>query len=65
MGEFLAGEVISIIEKIGPKKVTALITDNAANCVKARDIVTNQFPNIINLRCIAYFVNLITKQIMV
>ncbi|CAB4475405.1 unnamed protein product [Rhizophagus irregularis] len=41
------------------------VTDNAANCIKAREIVTNQFPNIIDLQCIAHFVNLVTKQIMV
>jgi hypothetical protein len=63
-GEFLASEIANIIGKISSKKVTALVTDNAANCVKARKIVTSQFPNIIDLWCIAHFINLITKQIM-
>ncbi|CAB5366112.1 unnamed protein product [Rhizophagus irregularis] len=63
-GDFLASQITDIIKKIGPEKVSALVTDNAANCVKAREIVTNQFPNIIDLRCIAHFVNLVTKQIM-
>ncbi|PKK55940.1 hypothetical protein RhiirC2_801109 [Rhizophagus irregularis] len=34
-GEFLASEITNIIGKIGSSKVTALVTDNAANCVKA------------------------------
>ncbi|GBC46481.2 ribonuclease H-like domain-containing protein [Rhizophagus irregularis DAOM 181602=DAOM 197198] len=63
-GDFLASQITDIIKKIGPEKVSALVTDNAANCVKAREIVTNQFPNIIDLQCIAHFVNLVTKQIM-
>ena len=57
-------EITKIIEKIDPNKITALVTDNAANCVKAREMITSRFPNIINLRCIAHFVNLITKDIM-
>ncbi|CAB5373801.1 unnamed protein product [Rhizophagus irregularis] len=64
-GDFLASQITDIIKKIGPEKVFALVTDNAANCIKAREIVTNQFPNIIDLQCIAHFVNLVTKQIMV
>ncbi|CAB4475494.1 unnamed protein product [Rhizophagus irregularis] len=62
--EFLPSEITNIIGKIGSKKITALVTDNAANCVKAREIVTSQFSNIIDLRYIAHFINLITKQIM-
>jgi len=53
-----------IVKKIGPEKVTALVTDNAANCVRAQEVVTSQFPNIIDLWCIADFFNLITKHIM-
>ncbi|GBC50085.2 ribonuclease H-like domain-containing protein [Rhizophagus irregularis DAOM 181602=DAOM 197198] len=63
-GEFLASEITNIIGKIGSEKITALVTDNAANCIKAREIVISQFSNIIDLRCIAHFINLITKQIM-
>ncbi|CAB4404540.1 unnamed protein product [Rhizophagus irregularis] len=63
-GDFLASQITDIIKKIGSEKVSALVTDNAANCVKVRKIVMNQFPNIIDLWCIAHFVNLVTKQIM-
>ncbi|POG76477.1 hypothetical protein GLOIN_2v1769092 [Rhizophagus irregularis DAOM 181602=DAOM 197198] len=44
--------------------ITALVTDNAANCVKAQEIVTSQFLNIIDLQYITHFFNLITKHIM-
>ncbi|PKC54818.1 hypothetical protein RhiirA1_476627 [Rhizophagus irregularis] len=63
-GDFLAGQITDIIKKISFEKVFALVTDNAVNCVKAKKIVMNQFPNIIDFQCIAHFVNLVTKQIM-
>ncbi|GBC00250.1 hypothetical protein RclHR1_00380018 [Rhizophagus clarus] len=33
-GEFLADQITDIIKEIGPERVSALVTDNAANCVK-------------------------------
>lgn len=45
-------------------KVGALVTDNAANVRLARDIITKEYPHILNLRCIAHFINLITKSIL-
>ncbi|PKK63313.1 hypothetical protein RhiirC2_789091 [Rhizophagus irregularis] len=51
-------------EKISPKKITALVTDNATNCIKTQEIISSQYPNIINIRYIAHFVNLITKDII-
>ncbi|GET67050.1 ribonuclease H-like domain-containing protein [Rhizophagus irregularis DAOM 181602=DAOM 197198] len=47
-GDFLAAKLRILSKKLALKK----------------EIVTNQFPNIIDLRCIAHFVNLVTKQIM-
>ncbi|GES94516.1 uncharacterized protein LOC114132404 [Rhizophagus clarus] len=49
IGEFLADQITNIIKEIGPKRVFTLVTDNAANCVKARKIITNQFLKIIDL----------------
>ncbi|PKK57746.1 hypothetical protein RhiirC2_797494 [Rhizophagus irregularis] len=39
--DFLAGQIMDIIKKIGSEKVFVLVTDNAANCVKAKEIVIN------------------------
>ncbi|GBC50202.2 ribonuclease H-like domain-containing protein [Rhizophagus irregularis DAOM 181602=DAOM 197198] len=47
-GDFLAGQITDIIKKISFEKIFALVTDNAVNCVKAKKIVMNQFPNIID-----------------
>lgn len=63
-GQFLAEEIISILNKVGPKKFIAIVSDNGSNVKLARELVKNQFPHIINLRCIAHFINLITKSIL-
>ncbi|CAJ0764276.1 18411_t:CDS:2, partial [Entrophospora sp. SA101] len=61
-GEFLAEEINKIIECIGPKKVAAIVSDNGANIAKARRIVTSKYKHIINVRCIAHCINLISKD---
>ncbi|CAH1770183.1 3189_t:CDS:2, partial [Entrophospora sp. SA101] len=63
-GEFLAEEINKIIECIGPKKVAAIVSDNGANIAKARRIVTSKYKHIINVRCIAHCINLISKDVI-
>jgi len=60
----LADKITDVITNIGVKKVAAVVTDNAPNIAKAQNIIEKQFSNIINLRCITHFVNLITKDII-
>ena len=62
--KFLASKIKKIIDKIGVKKFSAIVTDNASNVRLAREIVTKDYPSILNLRCIAHFINLITKSIL-
>ena len=31
-GEFLATQITNIVERIGPKRISGLVTDGAANC---------------------------------
>jgi len=63
-GEFLASEIEKVLLKIGVDNVGAIVTDNAANVRVAREIITKKHPHILNLRCIAHFINLITKSIL-
>ena len=63
-GEFLASEIKKIIDKIGARKFSAIVTDNASNVRLAREIITKEYPTMLNLRCIAHFINLITKSIL-
>ena len=63
-GQFLAAEIKTIINKIGVKKFKAIVSDNGANVKLAREIIVKEYPFIISLRCIAHFINLITKSII-
>jgi hypothetical protein len=52
------------MNSIGIKKFKAIVTDNGSNVKLARELIVKEYPNIINLRCIAHFVNLISKSIL-
>lgn len=57
-------EIERVIMAIGPKKFSAIVTDNASSMVNARKSISEKYPYIINMRCIVHFVNLITKDIL-
>lgn len=42
----------------------AIVSDNAKNIAAARQIVVQKYPNIINIRCIAHCINLISSDIV-
>ena len=60
--------ISSIIEKviidIGVNRISAVVSDNASNVRKAREIIQNKFPNIENVRYIAHCINLIACDIV-
>lgn len=62
--EFLTNKIDEMIQKIGPKKVGAIVSDNAANISAARKAISLKYPNIMNLRCIAHCFNLISQDII-
>jgi len=53
-----------MIKKIGVNKIGAIVSDNASNIAAARRAIALKYPNIINLRCIAYCFNLISQDII-
>jgi len=62
-GEFLANYVEKIVNIIGQNKISGLVTDGAANCKVARNIIGEKYPRIITMWCIAHHINLISKDI--
>ncbi|CAG8851363.1 13790_t:CDS:2, partial [Gigaspora margarita] len=62
--EFFAQEIEMIITQIGSKKICAVVTDGSANVVATRRLITQKFPQIMNVSCIAHRLNLICKDIM-
>jgi ABC-type Zn uptake system ZnuABC Zn-binding protein ZnuA len=61
---YVAQVVGEIIEKVGSNKISAIISDNAANVQNARKILQEKYPNIENVRCITHAVNLIACDIV-
>ncbi|GET50620.1 ribonuclease H-like domain-containing protein [Rhizophagus irregularis DAOM 181602=DAOM 197198] len=62
--EYLSKVINDIICKVGISKIVAIVSDNAANVAGARRIITNKYPSIINIRCIAHCINLISSDIV-
>ncbi|GET57369.1 ribonuclease H-like domain-containing protein [Rhizophagus irregularis DAOM 181602=DAOM 197198] len=62
--EYLSKVINDIICKVGISKIVAIVSDNAANVAGARQIITNEYPSIINIRCIAHCINLISSDIV-
>lgn len=60
----LEEEIDRVLTAIGPKKFSAVVTDNASAIANARKYISEKYPYIINVRCITHFVNLITKDIL-
>ncbi|XP_050065658.1 uncharacterized protein LOC126554641 [Aphis gossypii] len=61
--EYLASQIITVINKYNPKKFVAFISDNASNIVKAAEIVQNKFEHMLMLTCVCHTLNLLVKDI--
>src|SRR6266496_5027555 len=62
--EFLTKQINKIIMKIGPNKISAIVSDNTANIAAARSEIYSKYPTIMNLKCITYCFNLIFQDII-
>ncbi len=62
--EFLAQQIQSILDNIGAQKFAGIVTDAGSNVHAARNLLSEKFPHILNIRCIAHSLNLITKDLM-
>lgn len=58
-GEYIAQMLVSVIEEIGPMKVTGICTDNAANMKKAWEIISQKYPHIFTYGCMAHTLHLV------
>ncbi|PKY33044.1 hypothetical protein RhiirB3_451667 [Rhizophagus irregularis] len=57
-------KIEDVIEKIGPNRISAIVSDNAANVKKARAIISEKYPRIENVQCISHCINLVTYNII-
>ena len=60
----LEEEIDRILLEIGPNKFASVISDNASAIANARKHISEKYPFILNIRCIAHYINLITKDIL-
>lgn len=51
------------IEEVGPEKVSALVTDNAANMKAAWQLIKKKYPHILAYGCVAHGLNLLFTDI--
>ncbi|CAG8473361.1 4581_t:CDS:2 [Ambispora leptoticha] len=62
-GAFLGEEIIKVVEDIGPEKIAAIVSDNAANTRVAQRILCEKYPYILDIICVAHCINLITEDL--
>lgn len=62
--DFLASKITEVINKVGCDRFAAIVSDNAANVKKARELVQKDFPKIQSVRCIAHCINLLAGDIV-
>ena len=62
--EYLSSVIEKVINEIGVDRVSAIISDNASNVKKARELIQNKFQNIKNVHYIAHCINLIACDIV-
>ncbi|GES77785.1 ribonuclease H-like domain-containing protein [Rhizophagus clarus] len=53
-----------VLDDIGAQKFAGIVTDAGSNVHAARNLLSEKFPHILNIRCIAHSLNLITKDLM-
>lgn len=63
-GEFIADRIEEILNKVGPSKFSAIVSDNGSNVKKARDIIGKKYPTIENVRCISHCINLYSSDMV-
>ncbi|CAH1453656.1 unnamed protein product [Lactuca virosa] len=60
---FIAELMKEVINEIGHENIVQIITDNAANCKAAGEIIESQFPHIYWTPCVVHTLNLALKNI--
>ena len=60
--DYISSVVEKVIVNIGVNRISAVVSDNASNVKKAREIVHEKFKNIESVQYIAHCINLIAYE---
>src|SRR4051794_13162370 len=63
IANFNAEKMLEVLEKVGPEKFSAIISDAESAMIAAKCQVANKYPHILPMRCIAYHIRLISSDI--
>ena len=63
-GLFNVAEIEKVLTLVGPKKFTAVVSDAESAMQMARRLISEKYPYILSIRCMAHHVNLITSDII-
>ena len=62
--EYIASQLLLVIEELGPNNFAAICSDSAANMLSANRIVSARYPHIIGIGCTAHQTNLMVKDVL-
>ncbi|GBB91130.1 hypothetical protein RclHR1_18270004 [Rhizophagus clarus] len=60
--DFNARKMLEVLEKVGPEKFSAIITDAESAMMAVKRQVANKYPHILPMRCIAHHIQLILSD---
>ncbi|GES95997.1 ribonuclease H-like domain-containing protein [Rhizophagus clarus] len=62
LSDFNARKMLEVLEKVGPEKFSAIITDAESAMMAVKRQVANKYPHILPMRCIAHHIQLILSD---
>lgn len=62
-GQYMCDVISEAIEELGPGRVMALVTDNAANMQLGWELLEQKYPWLLCFGCLAHSLNLLAKDI--
>ena len=62
-GEYIAEEISKVIDEVGPEKISAVVSDNAANMRSAWAIIQEKYDHIFCYGCVAHGLHLLANDL--
>ena len=63
-GSFNAAEIEKVLNAIGPEKFAGVVSDAESAMQMARQLISEKYPYILSICCMAHHINLITSDII-